>query len=42
MNKSKKDLLEIKGFGEKSYLELCDKLKDVGIKDPENIFENEG
>ena len=42
MNKSKKDLLEIKGFGEKSYLELCDKLKDSGIKDPENIFENEG
>lgn len=42
MGKSKKDLLEIKGFGEKSYVELCDKLKDSGIKSPENIFETEG
>ena len=39
---SKKELLDIRGFGEKSYIELCDKLKDAGFQYPEESFEGEG
>ena len=42
MKMSKKELLEIKGFGDKSYIELCEKLNISGIKDPEKTFESEG
>ena len=41
MKMSKKELLDIKGFGDKSYIELCERLNISGIKDSEKTFESE-